>query len=45
VSHDVERALSESDRVLGLRDGRVIVDAPAAEVTPGAIRAVYGGAP
>jgi ABC-type transporter Mla maintaining outer membrane lipid asymmetry ATPase subunit MlaF len=37
VSHDVERVLAESDRVLGLRDGRV-------EVTPGGIRSVYGDA-
>jgi heme exporter protein A len=44
VSHDVERVLAESDRVLGLRDGRVVVDAPAAEVTPGGIRSVYGDA-
>ena len=44
VSHDVERALAEADRVLGLRDGRVVVDAPAAEVTPGSIHAVYGEA-
>ena len=42
VSHDVERALAESDRVLALRDGRAIVDAPAAEVPSEAIRAIYG---
>ena len=35
VSHDVERALAEADRVLGLRDGRVVVDAPAGEVDAG----------
>jgi ABC-type phosphate/phosphonate transport system ATPase subunit len=44
VSHDVDRALAESDRVLGLRDGHVVVDSPAGEVTRGAIQAVYGGA-
>jgi heme exporter protein A len=44
VSHDVERALEEADRVLGLRDGRVVVDAPASEVTPHFLQAVYGGA-
>jgi heme exporter protein A len=44
VSHDVDAALRESDRVLGLREGRVILDAPAAEVTPAALHAVYGGA-
>jgi heme exporter protein A len=44
VSHDVERALAEADRVLGLRDGRVVVDAPAGEITPASVHAVYGGA-
>ncbi len=43
VSHDVERSLEEADRVLALRDGRVVVDAPSREVTPAALRAVYGG--
>jgi heme exporter protein A len=42
VSHDVERALAEADRVLGLREGRAVVDVPAADATPGAIRTVYG---
>jgi ABC-type multidrug transport system ATPase subunit len=42
VSHDVERALEETDRVLALRDGRVVIDAPAAELTPAALRDVYG---
>jgi heme exporter protein A len=43
VSHDPESALREADRVLGLRDGHVVLDAPAAEVTTSAARAVYGG--
>ena len=38
VSHDVERSLEEADRVLALRDGRVVVDAPAREVTPATLR-------
>jgi heme exporter protein A len=42
VSHDVETALRESDRVLGLRDGRVVLDAPAAEVTAASVQTVYG---
>jgi heme exporter protein A len=42
ASHDVEAALRESDRVLGLRDGRVVLDAPAAAVTPASLHAVYG---
>jgi ABC-type phosphate/phosphonate transport system ATPase subunit len=44
VSHDVERAVTEADRVLGLRDGCVVLDAPAHEVTPDSVQAVYGGA-
>jgi heme exporter protein A len=44
VSHDVEAALREADRMLGLRDGRVVLDAPAAEVTMSSLRDVYGGA-
>jgi heme exporter protein A len=43
VSHDVERALAESDRVLGLRDGRVVLDGPSADVAPDALGPVYGG--
>jgi heme exporter protein A len=43
VSHDVEAAVRDADRVLGLRDGRVVLDAPAAEVTPSSLRDVYGG--
>ena len=43
VSHDVERTLAESDRVLGLRDGRSVLDAAAAEVAPASVQAVYGG--
>ena len=42
VSHDVEHAVAEADRVLGLRDGRVVVDAPAREITPASVHAVYG---
>jgi heme exporter protein A len=45
VSHDVERAVAEADRVLGLRDGRVVLDAPAHDVTQRSARTVYGGAP
>jgi heme exporter protein A len=43
VSHDTERAVTDADRVLGLRDGRVVVDAPAREVTRQSLEAVYGG--
>jgi heme exporter protein A len=43
VSHDVERAVTEADRVLGLRDGHVVVDAPPSELAPHALQAIYGG--
>jgi heme exporter protein A len=42
VSHDIEATLRESDRVLGLRDGRAVLDAPAGDVSAPALRAVYG---
>jgi heme exporter protein A len=42
VSHDVERALTEADRVLALRDGRAIVEAPARELTAPQLRSLYG---
>jgi heme exporter protein A len=45
VSHDPARALEGADRLLGLRDGRVVVDTPAAEVTSASLQAIYGGAP
>jgi heme exporter protein A len=41
VTHDVERALAESDRVLGLRDGHAVLDAPASAVDVGALRPLY----
>jgi heme exporter protein A len=43
VSHDVERVVAEADRVLGLRDGRVVVDELPSDVTPDSMRSVYGG--
>jgi len=43
VSHDVEAALRDADRVLGMREGRIVLDAPAAEVTPSSLQGVYGG--
>jgi heme exporter protein A len=41
ISHDVEHGLGEADLVLGLRDGRVAVLAPAGEVEPRDVRALY----
>ena len=43
VTHDLEHGLAEADRVLALRDGYVVTDAPAGQVRP-RLRAVYSGA-
>jgi heme exporter protein A len=46
VTHDVEAALGEADRVLALRGGGSAAYAgPAAGLSPGDARAIYGGAP
>ncbi len=44
VTHDLEHGLSEADRVLALRDGHVVADAPAGQVTTADLRGVYEGA-
>jgi heme exporter protein A len=41
ISHDVEHGLAEADVVLGLRNGRPAVLAPAAQVAPADLRALY----
>jgi heme exporter protein A len=41
ISHDVEHGLAEADMVLGLRGGRTALLAPAAEVGPADVRALY----
>lgn len=43
VSHDVERSLAEADRVLALRDGRAVVDAPTEQVSAPQLRNIYAG--
>lgn len=43
--HAVDLALSEFSRVIGLRDGRVAFDRPAAQVGLAEIDALYAGAP
>jgi len=43
VTHDLEHGLSEADRVLALRDGYVVADAPAHQVTTADLRTVYAG--
>jgi heme exporter protein A len=46
VTHDVEGALAEADRVLLLRaGGRVAYEGRAGSLSPGDARAAYGGAP
>jgi ABC-type phosphate/phosphonate transport system ATPase subunit len=42
VTHDVERGLAEATRVLGLRDGRALLEGTAAEVSAAQVLAVYG---
>jgi heme exporter protein A len=44
VTHDLEHGLSEADRVLALRDGYVVADAPGDQVTATDVRGVYEGA-
>ena len=40
--HEPELALRFCDRLVGLRDGRLVLDAPAADLPPGALDALYG---
>jgi heme exporter protein A len=42
VTHEIEHGLAEADHVLGLREGSVVIDAPAARLEPRAVRALYG---
>ena len=43
--HDVTLALACYDRVVGLQDGRVVLDAPAHQLSPDDLTAVYQDAP
>jgi ABC-type transporter Mla maintaining outer membrane lipid asymmetry ATPase subunit MlaF len=45
VTHEIEHGLAEADRVLGLRDGAVLIDAPAASLEVRAVRSLYGTTP
>jgi iron complex transport system ATP-binding protein len=43
VLHDINFAATWSDRIVAMRDGRVVADAPAREVMrPEVLEAVYG---
>jgi heme exporter protein A len=41
ISHDVEHGLAEADMVLGLRAGKAALLAPAGDVAPADVRALY----
>ncbi len=43
--HTVELALGHFDRVVGLRDGRILFDLPAAKVDPARLDELYRGTP
>jgi len=43
VTHEIEHGLAEADRVVGLRDGAVLIDAQAGEIDATQVRALYGG--
>jgi ABC-type multidrug transport system ATPase subunit len=42
VTHDIERGLTQADRVLGLRDGQVLLSGSTGECAASAVRALYG---
>ena len=42
VTHDIEHGLSEAGRVLALRDGQVVADAPTSQVGAAELRKLYG---
>jgi phosphonate transport system ATP-binding protein len=41
TTHDMSHALRYADRVVGLRDGRIALDAPSAELDPSRLRGFY----
>ena len=41
VTHDVEQGLGESDHVIGLKEGRVLLEGSAATIDGGGVRSVY----
>jgi phosphonate transport system ATP-binding protein len=42
--HDVRLARAFAHRIIGLRDGRIVYDGPAPDLTPDALVTIYGGA-
>ena len=43
-SHSVELAVKESDRVIGISDGKIVIDKPSEQISDDDIKYVYGGA-
>ena len=43
-SHSVELALKKSDRIIGIADGRLVLDKKSPEVTNEDVEFIYGGA-
>ncbi|MFO7595376.1 MAG: phosphonate ABC transporter ATP-binding protein [Desulfocurvibacter africanus] len=41
TSHSLEQAIAYSDRVIGLRGGRIEIDAPSSDLAPEALRGIY----
>jgi phosphonate transport system ATP-binding protein len=41
--HDVELARRFADRIIGMREGRVVFDGPPAELTDETLKTIYGG--
>jgi phosphonate transport system ATP-binding protein len=41
TTHNLQHAVDYSDRVVGLRDGRMTIDAPSSQLDPVALRAFY----
>ncbi|MGH2978289.1 MAG: ABC transporter ATP-binding protein [Solirubrobacterales bacterium] len=44
VTHEIDHGLAEADRVLGLREGAALIDAPAASLDARVVRSLYGAA-
>jgi heme exporter protein A len=44
VTHEIEHGLAEADQVLGLREGSVLINGPAARLDARDVRALYGAA-
>ncbi len=42
VTHEIEHGLAEADRVVGLREGSVLIDAPSDRLSAHDVRALYG---